>query len=121
MHVLIFSIQVYLERTPGSNTGCIKWRINFGCCGLLVDEVTIRLLCVEEYGGEVLVTLTGSPGEKRVRYPIGKNPNCDIQTEKRSLNGQPWLNNLPTYLPTYLPSYLPTYLPSNLYVIQETE
>ncbi|XP_078376852.1 uncharacterized protein LOC144660155 isoform X2 [Oculina patagonica] len=65
--------QVYLERTPGSNTGCIKWRINFGCCGLLVDEVTIRLSCVEEYGGEVVVTLMGTPGEKRVRYPIGSD------------------------------------------------
>lgn len=65
-------MQVYLERVPGADTGCVKWRINFGCCGLLVDEVTIRLSCVEDYGGEVVATLMGTPGQKRVRYPIGE-------------------------------------------------
>ena len=70
--VLNYLLQVYLEREPGANTGCIKWRINFGCCGLLMDEVTIRLSCVEDYGGEVVATLMGTPGQKRVRYPIGE-------------------------------------------------
>ena len=56
---------------PGSSTGCIKWHIDFGCCGLLVDEVTLRLSCVEEYGGEITVTMTGIPGQKRVRYAVG--------------------------------------------------
>ncbi|PFX30484.1 uncharacterized protein LOC111323498 isoform X2 [Stylophora pistillata] len=65
--------QVYLESLPGSNTGYIKWRIDFGCCGLQVDEVTLRLSCLEDYGGEIVVTLTGHPGEKRVRYPIGSD------------------------------------------------
>jgi len=65
-------MQVYLERVPGATTGCIKWRINFGCCGLLVDEVTVRLSCVEDHGGEVVATLMGTPGQKRVRYPIGE-------------------------------------------------
>ncbi|KAJ7389872.1 Peptide-N(4)-(N-acetyl-beta- glucosaminyl)asparagine amidase [Desmophyllum pertusum] len=65
--------QVYLERVPGSNTGCIKWHVNFGCCGLLVDEVTIRLSCVEDFGGEIVVTLMGNPSQKRVRYPIGSD------------------------------------------------
>ena len=69
--------QVYLERVPGSSTGCIKWHIDFGCCGLLVDEVTLRLSCVEEYGGEITVTMTGIPGQKRVRYAVGKKIKTD--------------------------------------------
>lgn len=71
------SPQVYLERVPGSSTGCIKWHIDFGCCGLLVDEVTLRLSCVEEYGGEITVTMTGIPGQKRVRYAVGKKIKTD--------------------------------------------
>ena len=69
--------QVYLERVPGSSTGCIKWHIDFGCCGLLVDEVTLRLSCVEEYGGEITVTVTGIPGQQRVRYAVGKKIKTD--------------------------------------------
>ena len=69
--------QVYLERVPGSSTGCIKWHIDFGCCGLLVDEVTLRLSCVEEYGGEITVTMTGIPGQKRVRYAVGTKIKTD--------------------------------------------
>lgn len=46
-----------------------------------MDEVTIRLSCVEDYGGEVVVTLMGTPGQKRVRYPIGENPNTVTPTE----------------------------------------
>ena len=46
-----------------------------------MDEVTIRLSCVEDFGGEVVVTLMGTPGQKRVRYPIGKNPNINTLTE----------------------------------------
>ena len=64
---------MYLERVPGSNTGCVKWRMDFGCCGLLVDEVTIRLSCVEDYGGEIVVTMMGEPNRQRVRYAVGKN------------------------------------------------
>lgn len=52
--------------------------MDFGCCGLLIDEVTIRLSCVEEYGGEITVTMTGIPGQKRVRYAVGK----EIKTDK---------------------------------------
>ncbi|XP_068716310.1 uro-adherence factor A-like isoform X1 [Montipora foliosa] len=65
--------QVYLERIPGSSTGCIKWRMDFGCSGLLVDEVTMRLSCVEDYGGEIIITLMGSPGHKRLRYAVGSD------------------------------------------------
>jgi len=64
--------QVYLEKVPGSSTGCIKWRMDFGCSGLLVDEVTMRLKCVEDYGGEIMITLMGIPGHKRLRYAIGE-------------------------------------------------
>ena len=58
---------------PGSSAGCIKWRMDFGCCGLLVDEVTMRLSCVEDYGGEIMIALMGSSGHKRVRYAAGEN------------------------------------------------
>ena len=46
--------------------------MDFGCSGLLVDEVTMRLSCVEDYGGEIIITLMGSPGHKRLRYAVGK-------------------------------------------------
>lgn len=46
--------------------------MDFGCSGLLVDEVTMRLKCVEDYGGEIMITLMGSPGHKRLRYAIGE-------------------------------------------------
>ena len=32
----------------------------------------MRLKCVEDYGGEIMITLMGSPGHKRLRYAIGE-------------------------------------------------
>ena len=64
---------MYLEKVPGFDTGCVKWHFDFGCCGLLVDEVTLRLSCVEDFGGEVVVILAGHPGQQRVRYPAGES------------------------------------------------
>ena len=75
-----------MERVPGANTGCIKWRINFGCCGLLVDEVTLRLSCVEDYGGEIVVTLMGTPGQKRVRYLIGEASNSATSMHQQNFS-----------------------------------
>ena len=32
----------------------------------------MRLKCVEDYGGEIMITLMGSPGHKRLRYAVGE-------------------------------------------------
>lgn len=46
--------------------------MDFGCSGLFVDEVIMCLLCVEDYGGEIIIILMGSLGYKWLCYVVGK-------------------------------------------------
>ncbi|XP_032242603.2 uncharacterized protein LOC116620833 isoform X2 [Nematostella vectensis] len=65
------SEQVYFDRTPGSATGSISWKFDFSKCGLLVDEVTVKVCCDEGYGGEITTTLSGDATAKRITYLKG--------------------------------------------------
>ena len=54
-----------------------------------MDEVTIRLSCVEDFGGEIIVTVMGSPGQKRVRYAVGENRQIISRDKASFLNTVP--------------------------------
>lgn len=66
--------EVYFDRIKNTTTGNLKWKFDFSSCGLLVDEVTIRLNYFESHGGEITTTITGDAGNKRLRYIKGNSP-----------------------------------------------
>lgn len=46
----------------------------------------MRLSCVEDYGGEIVVTLMGTPGQKRLRYPIGEASNSATSMHQQNFS-----------------------------------
>ena len=69
----VLFLQVYLERTLGSNTGILTWKIDFASCGLVVDQVSIKVesRCIN--GGDVLVMLASGERKKTISHMEGKS------------------------------------------------
>lgn len=63
---------MYLERTPGSNTGILTWKIDFTPCGLVVDQILIKVESHNLNGGEVLVMLASGNTKKTISHMEGK-------------------------------------------------
>lgn len=62
--------QVYLERT-GSNTGILTWKIDFAPCGLVVDQISIKVESRCLNGGDVLVMLASGEIKKTISHMEG--------------------------------------------------
>lgn len=70
---VVFFAQVYLDRKNHTTTGNLKWQFNIGSCGLLVDQISLKVKAVADFGGEIIVTLIGDSGRQRVKYQGGEN------------------------------------------------
>ena len=46
--------------------------MDFGCCGLVVDQVSIKIASHHLNGGEVLVMLSGDETKKSISHMEGK-------------------------------------------------
>jgi hypothetical protein len=83
-----------LERTPGSNTGILTWKVDFSPCGLVVDQVSIKVESRNLNGGDVLVMLASGNTKKTISHMEGKStvvvehydkrfPPCFLETIKK--------------------------------------
>ena len=61
---------MYLERT-GSNTGILTWKIDFAPCGLVVDQISIKVESRCLNGGDVLVMLGSGDIKKTISHMEG--------------------------------------------------
>lgn len=65
-------LKVYLERTKGSSTGQLNWKMDFTPSGLVVDQVSIKVESRNSNGGDVLVMLASGEIKKTISHMEGQ-------------------------------------------------